>query len=270
MNAFQNHPNIFHADRNSPIFGEPRFELLWGSRFVLGFFNNLEMTHPFADNLKTMTRALLLGIKNKWVNAGTAADVLKFFWGSGIPWRDIPQLLGPEEVDVIRMLHEIDNPEVRDFFFDRLHSDPGFERELSASIKSTPKEELSRFRNTDRLDIGKKEIQVSEPGTLGIFRDSREIRQARMLLEQPGVTSVIFGHTHQEIDGHDPAAPLGGYFNTGTWTPRFDLRKEENQAMLRQGKMPEEILSDRTRFELRLMYAEIDDQAGTVELKELR
>jgi hypothetical protein len=54
-NAFQNHPNIFHADRISPILGKPRFELLWGSRFVLEFFNDLETRYPFADNLKPTT-----------------------------------------------------------------------------------------------------------------------------------------------------------------------------------------------------------------------
>lgn len=91
MNAFQSHPNIFHTDKSSPIFGTPRVELLWGSRFVLNFFNQLEEKYPFADNLKTTTRALLLGIKSGWVGADTAADLLRFFGGTGIPWKDLPE-----------------------------------------------------------------------------------------------------------------------------------------------------------------------------------
>ena len=107
--------------------------------------------------------------------------------------------------------------------------------------------------------------------TLGLFRSPRELRSAKRLRAQEGVSAVIFGHTHQEVDGNAADAEVPGYFNTGTWTPRFDLRKPENRKLLASGSLPLEVLGDRRYFELRLMYAEItvDGATSKVELKEM-
>jgi len=71
------------------------------------------------------------------------------------------------------------------------------------------------------------------------------------------VTAVVFGHTHHAIDGSSKDAPVPGYFNTGTWTPHFDLSLAENRALLKKNTLPLEILGDRSRFALSLAYADI-------------
>lgn len=270
-NAFQDHPRIFHADRISPLLGRPRFELLWGSRFVLEFFNDLETKYPFADNLKPTIRALVLGIGSGWVNGATAADVLRFLCGSGLPWRDAGELLDTPKTS-LQLIQGLQDDELKAMFFERWRSDPVFQEEVTERLESLPQEEKRALDSHSRSD-SKTDAILPQPEaeTLGLFRATREFRNAKNLREQPGVCGVIFGHTHQEIDGNDKDAAVAGYFNTGTWIPRFDLRKPENRALLESGRLPIEILADRRYFELRLMYAEVelDGDTSKVALKEM-
>jgi predicted phosphodiesterase len=150
-------------------------------------------------------------------------------------------------------------------------TDPAFQRELTQRIQSLPREEQRALRPNPRSEAGSEEIPNQESVTLGVFRSARELRSAKRLRAQEGVTAVIFGHTHQEIDGNEKDAEVPGYFNTGTWTPRFDLRKPENRALLATGRLPLEVLGNRHYFELRLMYADItvDGDSSKVELKEM-
>lgn len=268
VNAFQDHPNIFHREKGS-LFGPLRFELVWGSRLVLEFFNDLEQEHPYADNLKTTTRALWLGIKNGWVSGWLAADFLKFLWGAGTSLRHLGDLLSSSERDPVRLIQGLENDELRDLFFQRFQKDPEFRKNLEARLKASPDEELkSLSRAGARSDIGHEEVLAPEAEVLGVVRDPQELRSAREILKQPGVTAVVFGHTHHEIDGRADDAKVGNYFNTGTWTPRFDLRKPENKRMLKK-KFPVEVLSDRSFFDRVLPYAEVgvSGNASSIELK---
>ncbi len=268
VNAFQNHPKIFHLEKGK-LTGPWRIELVWGSRLVLEFFNDLEREHPYADNLKTTTRALWLGIKNGWVNGSLAADFLKFLWGAGTSLRHVGDLLGPTERDPVRMMKGLENEELRDLFIQRFRNDAKFRKELEANLKSMPSEEANSLsRRATRSEIGREEMLGHGSELLGVVRKPRELRSAEAILKQPGVTAVVFGHTHQEIDGNSDEAPIKNYFNTGTWTPRFDLRKAENKQLLK-GKFPVEVLSDRKHFERVLPYAEVqvDRDATSIELK---
>ncbi len=269
MNAFQNHPFIFHPDRSSALLGRLRLELLWGSRFVLDFFNKLEDQYPFADNLKTTTRALILGIKSGWVRSRTAADFLRFFCGAGVPWKDVPEVLEPP-AGPLGLIQGLKDEELRSVFLQRMVSDDAFQRELNQLLEESSKTETGGLRVHERSEMGREEWLAGDD-TLGVIRKPRELREARRILNQADTTAVIFGHTHQEIDGGDPDAPVRNYFNTGTWTPRFDLRNAANRKLLRGAQFPIEVLSDPKKFELRLMYAEVSVEHGTtqVALKEL-
>jgi UDP-2,3-diacylglucosamine pyrophosphatase LpxH len=48
-------------------------------------------------------------------------------------------------------------------------------------------------------------------------------------LQKEGIEQVIFGHIHSEIDGIIEGAIVPGYFNTGTWIGRVDLKNKENR-----------------------------------------
>ena len=89
---------------------------------------------------------------------------------------------------------------------------------------------------SDRTEVGREEV-VAETTveTLGLVRQKRELRQAKELLKQSGVTAVVFGHTHSAVDGNAADAPVSAYFNTGTWTPSFDLRSKKPASTARGG-----------------------------------
>ena len=98
-------------------------ELLWGSRLVMEFFNQLEEEYPFADNLKPTTRALWLGIRNGWVDGKTAGDFVRFFLGAGTPWRDIPEVLSGESDEPAVVIQELEDESLRSLLFERMGSD---------------------------------------------------------------------------------------------------------------------------------------------------
>jgi hypothetical protein len=75
-------------------------------------------------------------------------------------------------------------------------------------------------------------------------------------MERPGVNQVIFGHTHMEIDGASPDAPVPNYFNTGCWVSSLDLSKKEHRRRLE--RLAKEDLQDSSLFDLRVRYALID------------
>lgn len=257
-NCFQRHPDIFYPDRREALLGQPRFELLWGSYFVLSFFNDLEWTHPFADNLKPTFRALVLGVRNGWVNGKTAADLLKYLWGSGIPWKDVAQLLDRKDKrDPLKLVQGLKDPYLRDVFFERFKRDPSFRTQLESALQAEPQHEIEALHPNERSESGSEEVTLNTAQTLGVIRKPRELRQAKRLLDNDGVTAVVFGHTHQAINGSSEHAPLAGYFNTGTWTPYFDLSQPGNRALLKEQKLPLEIFMDPSKFPRALTYADV-------------
>ena len=114
-------------------------------------------------------------------------------------------------------------------------------------------------------------VAHGEQGVAGLVRESREFREAESLLARPGVSAVLFGHTHAAIDGHAAKAKQRGYFNTGTWIPALNLDDPEIKRRLKTEDFPATLLKDRSLFQRRLTYAEITDANGQfqVELKEI-
>ncbi|MCW5977852.1 MAG: metallophosphoesterase [Bryobacteraceae bacterium] len=269
LNAFQNHPGIFHVDRRRSLTREFRLELLWGSRFVIEFFNPLEEKYHFADNLKPQERALWLGIRNGWVGGKTAAGFLRFLWGVGMPLAAVAEVLEAAPTEPEALVERLRDEELKALFIDRMQNDREFRRELREALDAPVAEDENQFRNTARSEMGREVVVPQEVTTLGIVRDRRELRQARELLKEAGVTAVIFGHTHHEIDGNTSGAPVPGYFNTGTWTPSLDLADQRVRERLRRQDFPLVALGDRSLFTSRLAYAEVtvSGDGSSVELK---
>jgi UDP-2,3-diacylglucosamine pyrophosphatase LpxH len=270
-NKFYNPSNVFHACAED---GQQRLELVWGTIFMMEFFNQVEEAFPFADNVKTQSRALFLGIRNGWVGGDMAARFVKFIWGAGIPWSSVTaNVLSSQSKEPDRLIQELNDQDLAIELLDIYDNNPAFKKAFDEEIAITPDEEWKGI-NTPRpqqpitLDQLIPQV-VGESLTLGVFREEPEFRGAIKLLGQSGVSQVIFGHTHAEIDGADPAAAVPNYFNTGSWIGSIDLSKPENRVRLKNLKGDD--LKDDSLFELRLRTALIDveDRHTSVELHRL-
>jgi UDP-2,3-diacylglucosamine pyrophosphatase LpxH len=270
-NKFYNPTNIFHQCAAD---GKERLEMIWGTIFVMEFFNQIEDKLPFADNLKTQSRAIWLGIRNGWVSGKMAAKFVKFLWGAGIPWSSITaNVLSPNEKEPEELIQNLEDRDLATELIDIYDNNPGFKSAFDQEIAATPEEDWKSINSERQQPVTLDQLEPEVVGaahTLGIFRDEPEFRGAEQLLKQDGVEYVVFGHTHMEIDGHDPKARVKKYFNTGSWIGSIDLAKEENRKRLKT--ISEDDLKDDKLFDLRLMTAliEVDDNnRTTVELQPL-
>src|SRR5213078_3266139 len=49
--------------------GELYLERVWGTDFMLQFYNQLERDHPYADNVKPMLTVVWHGLRKGWIKA---------------------------------------------------------------------------------------------------------------------------------------------------------------------------------------------------------
>lgn len=272
-NKFVNPNNVFHVCAQD---GQTRLEMVWGTIFMMEFFNELERNYPFADNVKTHLRAVFLGVRNRWLGGRALGKAIKLLWSAGIPWDVIPELLREERVSPDALIQNLDDQDLATELLHRYDSDAEFRQEFDDEILNhTAREEWrSMLSATPQQKVTLEELtpQVEERSpTLGIFRDDPEVRAARELIETSnGVKHVIFGHTHTEIDGASDVASVGNYFNTGSWVRSMDLRDVEKRRRLNDISLDD--LRDDNLFELRLLYAQIEvaaDGETSVHLREL-
>jgi hypothetical protein len=271
-NKFQNPEKVFHlCDTDN----QEHLEMVWGSIFVMEFFNSIEYTHPYADKIKPTLNALWLGIKNGWINSEVVGMFVKFLKGAGIPWRSLAELLSDQERSPTELIQSIEDKRIARQLLEIYARDPKLKSSVDEEIARTTEAEwksINSLNNDPLVTLDELTPLVDEPSpTLGIFRESAEFRGARSLLQQPGVQHVIFGHTHTEIDGADSNAPVKNYFNTGTWIRRLDLKNKENRELLRN--ITQDDLKKDELFELRLMTAVIevaDENYTHVSLQQLR
>jgi UDP-2,3-diacylglucosamine pyrophosphatase LpxH len=275
-NKFYNPQNVFHECTAD---GKQRLELVWGSVFVMEFLNPLESEHPYADNIKTQSRAIWLGIRNGWVGGGEAAKFVKFLWGAGIPWDSLASNLLSEEKPPDRMIRDLRDQAIAQVLMDLYKSNDEFRKSFDEEIARTAPEEWMAINSIDANGTDHQQpltikeltpaIESGESGTLGAFRDNPEIRGAESLMSGD-VKQVIFGHTHAEIDGAAPNAKVPNYFNTGTWVNSMDLSLKKNRILL--DRIKKEDLNDDSLFDLRLRTAVIEirsDNLTHVSLREI-
>jgi UDP-2,3-diacylglucosamine pyrophosphatase LpxH len=273
-NKFANPGNVFHVCAQD---GQVRLEMVWGTIFMMEFFNDLELSYPFADNVKTHLRALFLGVRNRWLGGHALGKAIKLLWSAGLPWGVLPELLNEEALSPDALIQNLDDQDLARELLDRYDGDAEFRREFDDEILNhTSREEWrSILSATPQQKITLEELtpEVKEVSpTLGIFRDDPEVRAARDLIEtSAGVKQVIFGHTHAEIDGASDLAGVRNYFNTGSWVRSMDLREREKRRRLNDISLDD--LRDDNLFELRLRFAQLEIAAGgetSVHLRELQ
>ena len=221
--------------------GRTYLERVWGTDFMLAFYNDLERKLPFADKAKPMLRVAYHGFRERWIRGGELVRLVLFLKRRGIPWRGIASsVLAPEEA-VDRVLDGVDDDAWREMLEERRADDPAFADEIVAAVAALPPEEQAIIKARGGVAVG---IPPTPSGpapsaTLGLFRDGREERAARERLGRTGITHVVFGHTHEVVDG----ALDGALFNPGTWVPSLDLRSPLVRAKAADG-FTRELLSD--------------------------
>ncbi len=260
-NKFYNPANVFHQCTQDQ---ETRLEMVWGSIFMMEFFNKLEEEYPFADNVKTQLRATFLGIKNHWLGGRELAKMIKLLWRAGIPWGSLAETMEAQTPD--RLIQNLDDQELAVELLALYDSDPKIRREFDDEITNhTSREEWRAIDSVDPLTSATQlEVRLSELApqidevspTANILREDPELRAARDFMLKPDIKQVIFGHTHMEIDGAHPNAPVANYFNTGSWVGSLDLSKKENRRRLES--LAKEDLRDGSLYDLRVRYALIE------------
>lgn len=259
MGLYCEHGNQYSAenyfrDPYSPVVTDPqgddRLERCWGTYFIDIVYNNIEARFPVISNVEDgqMIRGALMAIKSERLcfTGKVVAQMLKIAYKAGLPvtgWVG-SWLMGDETADLfpkdalsaVRIetaedfLKYLRDPEISEILLRRWKDDRGFRTQFEAEIAEVVQEQVGE------------ELHLLPPEdinrTMGLLtRKSVYQRSAeRILLEEPGIEIVVFGHTHTPVNGNYPRAPLaadvtGKYFNSGSWTSSVDLDDPHNQGM---------------------------------------
>lgn len=251
--------------------GRMYLERVWGTDFMLQFYNDLERTHPYADNVKPMLSILWHGLKNHWIGGRELVRVLFFLKKRGVPWEAIgssvlaaPDNVGPDMIANV-VTSSFADDEWRQMLRERAQ-EPAFRDALADSIAQLAPVERQLVVEAEACSMGITPVLVPEADgtrTLGIFRDDREIRAAKDRLGRPGVTAVVFGHTHSVVDGENLENGMKRrLYNPGTWLPKLDLRSEHVRQKIQKQGLTKEMLADQTLFSAERSAVQIEESLG--------
>jgi UDP-2,3-diacylglucosamine pyrophosphatase LpxH len=227
--------------------GKRYVERVWGTEFMLRFYNALERKYPFADSVKPTLALFYHGIKKGWVGAREVVRFVMFLKRAGVPLRGIASaVLAPDEVGLPEVVASMAEDPWIELLDQREAIDPGFADDVARVIADLPPEQRALIGKNEPVALGMSDPSLVEPraATLGVFREDRELRAARQWLEQDGVTHVIFGHTHHMVDG----ALDGRLFNTGTWLPYLDLHNPDIKARIKAHGITLDMLADASLY----------------------
>lgn len=243
----------------------PHLERVWGTDFMLQFYNQLERDYPFADNVKPMLTVVWHGLRQRWIGGRELGRLFLFLRRRGLPWRSLlsATLDDVKPLTAASAAGSFDDAAWKQAVLERARTDATFVAELNQAIAELEPQE-------QRLATQREPIEAVDPhlglggepapsATLGVFRESREIRAAEERLARPGITHVVFGHTHIAVDGE-----LGGkLYNYGTWLPALDLRAEHVRARIAAEGISLDILRDPTLYKVERRLVRIDGEPGS-------
>lgn len=236
--------------------GKVYLERVWGTDFMLQFFNQVEREHPFADNVKPMLSLVWHGLQQGWIGGRELLRMLVFLKRRGVPWGGLAStiLAPPPELDPGSVAASFDDPQWQAVVAGRV-ADASFVAEMQVAAAELGRDELLRALDPSATEIAPPVLGTTAPSpTLGLFREPREERAARDRLAIDGVTGVVFGHTHHPVDG----ALDGRHFNYGTWLPRLDLRSPVITATIDAHGLSRDMLGDRSLYRIDRSVVRLD------------
>ncbi|HET9443834.1 MAG TPA: hypothetical protein VFO65_10945 [Acidimicrobiales bacterium] len=237
--------------------GRPYLERVWGTDFLLGFFNHLEKQHRYVDNVKPTIKLAWHALRRRWIPARAIVALAVAVKRAGIPWDAIPTVLDAGEASRAALLESFADPEWQQLALEVV-SDPELGQEVEDAIRALPPEDRGVLLGGTPVEIGEPmEAQGAE--VLGVFRNTtREERAARRALKQPGTTHVVYGHTHDIVDGGLERR----WFNPGSWIPHLDLKDAEVRERVRAYGWSVELVSDHSLYRTNARAVRIVPGAG--------
>jgi UDP-2,3-diacylglucosamine pyrophosphatase LpxH len=223
-------------------------ERVWGTDFMLSFYNELERRHAFADNVKPMASVMFHGLRKGWIRGRELVRFVVFLKRRGMPWRGVLSSVlddhPPEWLDIVGGIAE---EAWRGAVIQRANDEPEFVAEVERALRELPAEDQKLVVEGDpaAIQIADPELgQVPGGPVLGLFRDAREERAAKEWLEMRSITAVVFGHTHTIVDG----GMNGRLYNPGTWIPHLDLQNPAVRERIRADGLTLDMLNDRSLY----------------------
>lgn len=248
--------------------GKVFLERVWGTDFMLQFYNQLEREYPFADNVKPMLAIVWHGLRNGWVGGREFLRLFVFLKKRGLPWSGLASAVldAPKQLTPSAAAAAFDDPVWKSVVLERARSDTSFATELQKELALLTPSERAIAAAPEKVEVVAPAL-VADPSagaTLGIFREDRELRAARERLAAPGVTHVVFGHTHAAVDG----ALDKRLFNYGTWLKKLDLESEEVKAKIRHDGLTLDMLKDDRLYTVERRAVRIDpNPRGTSQVR---
>jgi UDP-2,3-diacylglucosamine pyrophosphatase LpxH len=234
-------------------------ERVWGTDFMLQFYNDLEREHPYADNVKPMLPLAWAGLRRGWIGPREILRMLVFLKKRGIPWAGVTSATlgadGPLEPQMAAA--SFADGEWRQSIQELIQRDPSsFAKAWARAVAELSREERALATSPEAISFGMD--GASESRTLGLFRDDRQWRAARDCL-RGGTTAVVFGHTHEAVDGATVEGDLKDrLFNTGSWLPHLSLKSQAVQERVKRDGLTEEVLKDKSLYAVERWTAHIE------------
>src|SRR5579883_1889369 len=144
-------PVAFFHDWN----GDRYLERVWGTDFVLRFYNGLERSHPYADSVKPTIRALYYGLKKGWVGAAELCRLALFLKARGILWRAALSAMLDDSaapVSTAAVMADLDDPEWQALIAERA-ADPEFEHQFQAAAQALPADEKEILGRSEPIRV---------------------------------------------------------------------------------------------------------------------
>ena len=190
-------------------------ERVWGTDFLIRWYNDFERAHPYADNVKPMAAAVFHGVRAKprLIKLRDFVSLLAFLARRGLPPGGIGAVLdGEVEANYTDVAAHLAGTRWESLAVELLPD------EIDEAIAELPRDLRIALAQPETTRLPDPDEMYTDPAAL-LGGDRREKPFAEALLGRPGVRRVVLGHTHREIDGD-----LGGaLFNPGTWIPRLHL-----------------------------------------------
>jgi UDP-2,3-diacylglucosamine pyrophosphatase LpxH len=224
-------------------------ECPWGSRFVLDEINPLERELPYLDNVKPILKVayhLLMGDALEGRRFSTVLKLLRFVMRHGLPPKDVADMA----IAAHDPLEHADGQAVHDAFAEGEHEWRSLIGHLRTADPGEVEEALAGLQPAEHMVLRSGErVRLDEP-LLGVLRSSREERAARSCIEDQGAEYVVFGHTHDIVDGELD----GRWFNPGSWIPHLDADDPDvannGRPLLELAADPNAFVSDRRAVHL--------------------